>query len=620
MDLDALFKAREKSGNQPTKELNLDSIFSPSKTIVSPVPSLILPSTPVLTTSSGTGPSSSTELDSILGKMKGARDDEWQRIIAVPRAEPVNTKSVAWLHVTRQFTLREIQATALAIIQQFGGLFGDIGVGHGKSLIAWLTPVVRGSERCVIMMPSDMVEPFKADIARFKEHFRKPKVEPTILPYSILSRADGTDILDRLAPDIIVADEGHTLANDSARTRRLKRYFAAHPETTFVVMSGTFIGPEMSKLAHLVHYALRENAFMPVRGRALEVWGECVDLDGRPAESDWKVFEPLAKAEGFDICGQVGEDRTTLARKAVFSRMFTTPGVATTTENACTTPLVCRRVRSLEVPPEIDEVLRRMRTGEETPDGEDIIADDAQKARLQRHLSMGFYYRWAWELIGGRNEEWLMSRRAWNRAVRKELERNSREHYDSEKLVFDAVARQLLEDPSLAHRSLLHMSFVEWRKMKELVKPPTVPVWLDTFMLDWLKKFLASRPPTLVWYHSDAIEEALGAMGLPIYGAGSLPPSRHETCGVAIEVHHKGKNLQFFNQNLVVEPFGNGKRWQQLLGRTRRPGQEAPLIETFIMAHTDILNSYIDKGITQAEFSALGGSEQHLLQAKWEIL
>jgi hypothetical protein len=552
--------------------------------------------------------------------MKGARDDEWERIIGVPRAEPVDPVSVAWLHITRKYTLREIQAIALAIIQKYGGLFGDIGVGHGKSLIAWLTPVVRGSERCVIMMPPDMVEPFKADIERFKEHFRRPKSEPTILPYSVLSRADGTDMLERLAPDIIVADEAQALANDSARTRRLKRYFAAHPETGFVAMSGTFVRPDMSTLSHLVHYALREFAFMPVRGRALEVWKECVDLKGRPAESDWKVFEPLAKAEGYDLSRVYGEDRMLMARKSVFNRMHTTPGVASTTENSCTVPLVCRRVHSLAVPEEIAEILQRIKTGEETPDGEDIIADDAQKARLKKHLSMGFYYRWAWELIGGRDEEWLMARRSWNRAVRKELEKHSREHYDSEKLVFDTVARQLLEDPKLAHRSLLHMHFVEWRKMKDKLKPPTVPVWVNSFMIDWVKDFLSSRPPTLVWYHSDAIEEALGKIGLPIFGAGSLPPDKHETCGVAIEVHHKGKNLQFFNQNLVVEPFGKGEKWQQMIGRTRRPGQEAPLIEMNIMAHTETLNSYIDKGIKEAESVGVSGSSQHLLQAKWEIL
>jgi hypothetical protein len=606
VDLDALFQAR---AVKPSVKL---------PTSVMPEMSVLLDPSSMM--SLQTAPSSSMELADMLGKMKGARDDEWERIIHIPRADPPNPQDVAWLHRTHVYELRLIQSVALAAIQKYGGLFGDIGVGHGKSLIGWLAMVVRRAQRGVIMMPPDMVEPYKLDIERFKEHFVRPVVEPIILPYSVLSRADGTDILERLNPDVIVADEAQALANDSARTRRLKRFFHSHPETIFIAMSGTFIRPEMSTLAHLVHYALRDNAFMPVRGRALEVWKECVDLKGRPAEADWKIFEPLAMAEGFDLSRVNGDDRLTMARKSVFHRMHTTPGVVSTTENSCTTPLICTRVQGLAVPPEIQEILDRMKTGEETPDGEDIIADDAQRARLQKHLSMGFYYRWAWEQIGGRDDEWLAKRRAWNRAVRRELMEHSREGYDSEKLVFDSVARQVLENPDLVRGSLLHMLFHEWRQMKDKLKPPTVAVWLNTFMLDWIRDFLAKSPPTLVWYHSDALEEALGKMGLPIYGAGSMPPTKAETCGVAIEVHHKGKNLQFFDHMLVAEPFGKGERWQQLLGRYRRPGQESEQLRAYIMAHTDILNSYIDRGIREAESVALGGGQQHLLQASWEIL
>ena len=73
-----------------------------------------------------------------------------------------------------------------------------------------------------------------------------------------------------------------------------------------------------------------------------------------------------------------------------------------------------------------------------------------------------------------RLSSWLMARRAWNRAVRQELERNQREGYDSEKLVFDTIARQVLADPSLPGKSLLHMYFRDWRLMKDKLKPPTV--------------------------------------------------------------------------------------------------------------------------------------------------
>jgi hypothetical protein len=559
-------------------------------------------------------------LDEVLAKVKHSKDDEWQRIIDIPRVSAendVSPRDVEWLHKGTA-RLRPIQALALALIQKRRGFYGSIGVGHGKSLIGYLAPVVLGSKQPLIMMPPDLIEPYKADLERFKDHFQKPSPEPLILSYNALSSKKESDVLDRLRPDLIVADEGHTLANDSARTRRFRRYFEKNPECVFVLLSGSLERPEMSDLAHLVHYALRDNAFMPVRGAALDVWGQCVDIGGKPNENHWRTFAPLATAEGMDIDDTRGRERTSIARDAVYLRMSTTPGVLLTTENSCDVPLYAERVKSLVMPPDLIEVLDRIRTGEETPDGEDIIADDAQRARLQRNLSMGFYYRWAWEKVGGRDEEWLMARKTWNRCVRRELENHAREFYDSESLVFDVTARELLEDPRLEHRSLRHMAFADWRRQKEKLKPPTEPVWLSDHVFEWLAEWLKDRPPTLIWYTSDAIEERLAKMNIPVYGAGSLPPTKVEHCAVSISVHHKGKNLQAWASNLVLEPFSKPDRNQQLIGRTRRPGQLSNRIYIGYLAHTSVLDSIIDKALEKSEHvQDLSRSPQHLLEAKW---
>jgi hypothetical protein len=44
---------------------------------------------------------------------------------------------------------------------------------------------------------------------------------------------------------------------------------------------------------------------------------------------------------------------------------------------------------------------------------------------------------------------------------------------------------------------------------------------------------------------------------------------------LSIEANREGRNLQRFSRNLVVSPPQQGDRWQQLLARTHRDGQDA---------------------------------------------
>ena len=548
---------------------------------------------------------------------KGAFDDEWQRIIHVPRVEPPSPSLVQWLHKGSEVQLRETQARALAAIQQHRGLFGPIGVGHGKTLIAWLAPVVLGQLRAVIMMPPSMVPAFKAEVQRFRKHFIEPSTEPEIVPYSILSSANGTDLLSRLKPEVIIADEAHTLMHDSsARCKRLKRYFGENPNTLFIALSGTFFGKQPSQLAHLVQFSLQQNAFMPVRGRALEVWAQCVNLDGRPCDADWQAFNPLATAEGINLDQYDGEERVIRARSAVLNRMQSAPGVISTVEPSIEIPINLHR-HVFDVPPEITEALRKVATGEETPDGEDIIVDDAQRARLANNLSAGFYYRWAWEQIGGRDEEWILARKTWHRALRNELERNSGEGYDSPMLVAARVQRELDAKPSLAQSKILHNAWSEWLPHRKKPEPPTVPVWVSDFFVRWIEQFLQDRVPTLVWYYSRALGAELGKIGLPVHGQGSDTPTVGASAACSISVHGTGKNLQGWWRNLVVELPTQAKTWEQLIGRTHRPGQPHPFVEFHLPLHTTKYEMCLDRGIESAHHvKQLTGADQRLLMMR----
>lgn len=562
------------------------------------------------------------KLIEVLGDRKPALQDEWSRITRIPRIdiEKIDTSCIEWLHKDREKAeLRPIQKRALASLSKYGGLFGPLGVGCGKTLIAWLAPLVIGNPRTVIMMPPSMVEAFQEEIEKWRDYFEVPDPEPIILPYSILSSARGTSILNELNPEMIIGDEAHALMRpNSARTRRFKRYRAEHPHTVCLMLSGTFFDKTPSDLAHIVQFSLGSNAFMPVRGRALEIWGQCVNLDGQPNESDWRSFSPLALAEGVDLEHFTGDRRTRAARTSVYVRMRDTPGVVTTIAPSIELPIHIY-THEIEIPSEIEEALDSVLSDEETPDGEDIITDAAHKARLQDHLSAGFYYRWAWEEIGGRDEEWLLARKGWNRALRRELDSYSREGYDSEKLVRDVVREEYRVNPRLANVRNLHYAWSEWEEHWTKKPPPSRAVWVSDFYIEWIKNFLSDGVPTVVWYKSLGMETALREF-LPVHGAGSdVPVYDRQSVACASKVHGEGKNgFQPWWRCLVVEPFSRTKTWEQLIGRHHRPGQEHDFVEVHVPIHTERFRKCLDDSVRSAYHTKdLSMMDQRLLLADY---
>jgi hypothetical protein len=542
--------------------------------------------------------------------------------VSIPRISGYDESSVDWVHKNKEvIELRPIQKAALACIQQEGCLFGPIPVGFGKTLIAWLAPVVAKARRPLILMPSNMIESFRSEVDRWRHYFHQGHREPVISSYAMLSSTKKSTMLDELQPDMIIGDEAHTLRNESSsRGRRLRRYLHAHPETKLVLLSGTFVDKKLSDLTELTFFTLGENNFIPNDPHWLDIWKQCVDLDGRPNGSHWKAFSPLVHAENMEMRGALDESRRKVARAAVASRMRTTPGVVMTAEMSSDVPLFLHQV-SIEVPPHVTEMIESLEVGGTTPDGDDIIVEDSQKARLARCLSAGFFHRWAWERVGGRDEEWLMARRAWNRAVRNELAEASRENYDSPALVQQTVQRTLTQEPRAV--GTLYAIWREWDKHRHKEEPPTEPVWTDLYLFFWLAQWLSEQThPTIIWYEHQAVGEALSRMGIPVYGAGTQQPEftgGHVAC--SIDVHGTGKNLQAWSQCLVLEPPSSGKTWEQLIGRTHRQGQTAARIDWYVMSHTEPFRKAMEKAAEEADFIFdLTLCEQRLQKATWTHL
>jgi len=550
---------------------------------------------------------SSTQADHLLASAK-RRQSDTERAVAVPVALDGclddALAEVEGLHRPgATMRLRPIQSLALAVLKTCRGLLGSIGVGHGKTLIAILGAKVVGAKRPVVMVPPSLRETFFVEFEKFSTSFDLPQVE--LLAYSMLSRPEGTDLLRRMAPDYIFADEAHSLRHPgSARTRRLLRYLEENPSTVFAAASGTLTSRSLRDYAHLSRHALGEGSPLPLLESHLDSWCNAIDVDGRPSPTDWKTVEPLVDAFGDGhLCFMTGAARVEAVREAFLARLESAPGVVITEDESAPCSLVIHALRTPRPPDDILEAIAVVRSGE-SPNHEEVYEDEVAVWRAARQVSAGFFYRWEWP-DGIVDHQWLEARSRWSRWVRRELETGSLEGYDSPALVARRTRQEMEGDPHLARRSSRHAALCEWERVSDRPVPPTVAVWLSPYLVEEVVALVERlREPVLVWYESKALGERLAqATGWRLCGPGN-PPKDVETCVVSISAHHHGLNLQGWRLSVVVEPPSSGQRWEQMIGRTHRAGQLADEVHVFTFVGPEPFASAFASAREQAAYQA----------------
>lgn len=550
-----------------------------------------------------------------------APDTETMRILSLPEVAASEVDLTPSLRLPAgRVSLRPVQNTALHAIGHNRGLLGVIGVGHGKSLIALLAGTVLGSKLALVLAPASTVGQLRKTLAEARAHFRIPPTH--VLSYATLSRPEGTRLLEDYMEGVadrdvvLVADEAHRLKrHESARTKRVIRFLTKHPEIAFVALSGTMTAKSLKDFAHLAAMALKNNSPVPRDRAHLEAWSECMDVKGRPGPQHWSIVSPLFEryTQGASPFQYSGETRSKLVRQAFRERLRTSPGVITTQEGSIGCSLRLRAVQ-VPLPADVELALQRVIDSGDDPAGEPI-PDDATAWRVKRHLCQGFYYRWVWP-DGIEDKVWLDARRAWGRHVRAELEQRAAEGYDSPLLVSNRVERELAQGRSAP----LHRAWQRWKGEKDKPAPPVEAVWVNPFLVQhavaWVR---AQKKSVILWYDSLAVEEALRATGLPVYGAGAEIPSKAHDCAMSIQAHGVGKNLQPWSTMLVMSPPSSGHTWEQLLGRLHRQGQEADEVECYIYQHAP---AFVDAMIQAVEdgryIQDTTGNAQKLCYADFE--
>lgn len=506
---------------------------------------------------------------------------------------------------TGAMRLRPIQALALSEMHDFGGLFGSIRVGGGKTLLSALAPTVLEASSALLLVPAKLRDKTRRELTELRKHWQIAD-NLTVESYEMLGRVQGSNLIERVKPDLIVADEAHKLKNTKAAcTKRVRRYIRENPNTKFVALSGTITKRSILDYHHVIYWCFPKHAPQPKHFPDVLEWSLALD----EKVEDFARLSPGALSVFYnDEERQIAEHTPTQAARLAYGRRLSeTPGIIATSDKYAGSSLTLEVVTP-KVSKPVEEALARLRVDWETPDGHPV-SDFVALWRHARELVCGFYYVWN----PRPPEHWLEARRNMSQFVREILKHN-RSGIDSPLQVFQRYP----DEPVIA----------TWQAVRNDFVPNVEAKWVDDTLLayaeDWMK-----RNAGIVWVEHRAFGEKLAALtGADYYADGGKnkrgqaialhDPSKPLIASVASNA--EGQNLQAWSQNLVVSCAPTGILWEQLLGRTHRDGQQAEEVTCQIIIACEEQR----RGLQQARADARYlqdtlRQEQKLMHADWVL-
>ena len=524
--------------------------------------------------------------------------------------------------------LRPIQAWALYEAPLARGMLAPIGVGHGKTLLDILMPMVFPKiKTAVLLIPPGLKNQLLRDYEAASQHFRVPslvvqgggKIFPGrpvlhVVPYSRFSMASATSLLSELQPDLIIADEAHKLRyKQTSTTSRVLRYLSSNLNCILCAWSGTLTSRSIKDYAHLSIFALGDAAPLPEDAGELEAWSLVLDPSENPNNPG--ALSQLMKKEDSSI------------QQAFYRRLSETVGIVTTKESSIAATQYLSERKAPNVPGIVREAIDKLNKTWTREDGEELT-EALEVSAVARQISCGFYYRW--KFPHGEPEalikEWFEARKKWNRELREKL-KTRREGLDSAFLCREAANRFIngYKGPKPVWDCA---AYPAWLELENQVKPETEAVWLSDYLAEDAARWAASHKG-IVWYeHSTFGAKVAKISGLTQHGGGEgaeakiLAENGDKSLIVSIKAHGTGRDglQRIFAKQLVTSPPSSGATWEQLLGRLHRIGQKEDEIFTEIYRHTDSMREALDKAFLGAKYiQETLGTQQKLLQVVREF-
>jgi len=498
--------------------------------------------------------------------------------------------------------LLEMQAAALAEIEQFRTCNVVASLGGGKTLVTALVPVLLASQTPLFLNYARLID-------KTVREFRELASEWTIchsykfLSVEKLSTASHADYLDRLRPDLIVIDEGHSLASPTgARFRRLRRYKEAHPEVVIVVLTAT-PGVDLDQYAHVQDLLHGENSPCPREPDVLREWCEAINVhvrgQRRPpgALTRWSVKDDL-----------------NAVREGVGRRIEETHGnVYSRSAESIDCSIYIADVR-VELPASMDELISSAWHDLVLPDGR-CFEELYSKPLILKQLGAGY----AKVLDPLPPLEWREARALWSAFVREIVSNEQTFQLDTPAQVKGAVRRGEIDDGGLLD---------EWCAIEPSFKPCTKTEWFDLSVANFAASWVANERG-LIWVTQPTVGRKLAELtGLPFFHANGCDANQgsietfHGRTGaiVAVRPNMLGRNLQNrWSKNLYITPPPSPLELDQSIGRTARRGQRAPTVEvTFVLTVRENWDAITSARVAAQAERALGKNESsRLLLCDW---
>jgi hypothetical protein len=369
---------------------------------------------------------------------------EIQRIVNLPLVLPLTPEELEEYNRTHVMAdqyeagwrLFPVQADSMYGFETYGGLFGPIGVGWGKTLVDFATFGIawnKGIQRGVLFVPANVLgQLVNTDIAfarskigisyplhvldsgkslqTRKDLCRSKRRGLYIMPYSLLSAKDASDNLEAISPQILICDEAHNLAKASAaRTKRVIAYITHH-QPQLVIMSGTITKKSIKDFYHLIKPCLRDNCPLPLSETIANDWAAMIDAaassaDYTPPPAGTGPLVPLLEWARTHFGDDPGAQRFTSDvfgfRRAFQERLNSAPGVVTSGDSSIGTSLViCNKpvenYENCEGYKKLDFLVEQVQDLMVTPNGDEIEHAIHAYKWLNELCGAGFYNELTW--------------------------------------------------------------------------------------------------------------------------------------------------------------------------------------------------------------------------------